>query len=158
MTEPVIEWLDPGKTTGAAFLDMETGWFSAGQYDSDELSRHLFAMSTTYGSRLRLGYEQYLAAGGPHKGTSKHSQGAIGVIEDQVECHGITLLKSVPSSSRIVASPAFLRRMDWYTPGKQHANDAARHLLAFLLRQHPVPAFVRERLFPGYTPDATISP
>ena len=139
MTEPVIEWLDPGKTTGAAFLDMETGWFSAGQYDSDELSRHLFAMSTTYGSRLRLGYEQYLAAGGPHKGTSKHSQGAIGVIESQARQYEITLLRPVPSSSRLVASPAFLRRIGWYKPGKPHANDAARHLFAHMLRERIMP-------------------
>ena len=158
MPEPVIEWLDPGKTTGVAVLDMESGRFFAGQYSKDELPLHLFEMSVAYGQRLRLGYEQYLAAGGPHKGTSKHSQGAIGVIEAQVECHGITLLKPVPSSSRLVASPAFLRRMGWYTPGKPHANDAARHLLAYLLKQRPMPAIVRDRLYPGYTPTATISP
>lgn len=158
MPEPVIEWFDPGQTTGAACLDLETGKFFSGQYDPGELALHLLTMSRVSGVRLLIGYEQYLAAGGPQRGTSKHSQGAIGVIESTAMQCGITLLKPVPSSSRIVASPAFLRRMGWYTAGKPHANDAARHLLAFLLRQHPVPAFVRERLFPGYTPDATISP
>lgn len=155
--QDVVTWLDPGRLTGLAWWDPKTNLFSSWQYESEDLAKRLHFLTDTYGDRLVVGYESYLVAGSARSGTPKHSLKAIGVIEDLAEQGLYRLAPPVPSSSRKLGSVAWLRRMGWYKPGKPHANDAAMHLLAYQLKQKPMPPYIKGKLFPGYAAGATIT-
>lgn len=160
MSEPTfIVWTDPGQTTGAAWYDMELSVFGSGQYDLDDLRRKLTALRGIFGDRMALGWELYIStSGGARTGTPTPSNKAIGMMQSLADEQGIVLLKPQPSSARNLGSVTFLRRLGWYKPGKGHANDAAQHLLAHLIRQRPMHEPIREKLFPGYVGRGTVAP
>lgn len=146
--KPFIIWLDPGLTTGLASYDLETADFLSWQYDAEGLFQRLRGLAAIHPGRIQLGWEMYLSAGGPQHGTAKHSHEVIGAARDFAQEFDVMVLKPQPSASRKLGSPVFLRRLGWYKTGKPHANDAARHLLADLLKKDPIPAEIRAVLFP----------
>lgn len=153
MSDPdVIAWFDPGLTTGAAVYDITHDRFTAGQYTYGELPPFMDELDCMYGRRLAVGYELYVQTPRPRPGsTAKHSVTAITQIDQECTEHGIPQIKGQPSSARMARSTmAFLRRLGWYQPGQQHANDAACHLFRHLIRMKPVPENVRRGLPEGY--------
>ena len=153
MSEPdVIAWFDPGATTGGAVYDLTGDRFTSGQFDNEELALHLDMLHHLYGERLAVGYELYNQTPRPRPGSSaKPSNDAIALIDNACSSYGIRQLKGQPSSARTARSTVvFLRRLGWYKPGLQHANDAACHLFRHLIRQKPVPENVRKGLPEGY--------
>lgn len=155
----VIVWLDPGKLTGVASWDEEAGAFFSWQYEIDDLVKRLKAMAVLYEGRMSLGWEKYIiTSGGVRTGDPSYSRNAISQVSVLADDGLFDVLPSMPSSSRALGSPALLNRLGWRKPGKVHANDAAQHLLAYLLKQRPMSAHVRHKLFPGYTTGATLAP
>jgi hypothetical protein len=136
----VITWLDPGLTTGLAWWDMDAEVFGSWQYEQADLFKRLACMTDLYGQRLWVGYEKYLiTSAGPRRGTPKHSLEVIAVVRDLAHANVFELLPSMPSSARLLGNVTMLRRLGWYKPGKPHANDAAQHTLAYLLREKKLP-------------------
>lgn len=159
VAEPTfIVWLDPGADTGLACYDMEldTGIFE--EHDLVGLRKRLDQLIPLFGHRMAVGWEMFLNVGGPRSSTPGPSNEVIGMTRVLAEEHGIELLKPVPSSARKLGSVVFLKRLGWYRPGKGHANDAAQHLLAYLIHKRPVNNPVREKLFPGYGSRGTLAP
>lgn len=151
-------WLDPGKTTGAAGYDDDTETFFSGQYQKEELYRHLVELSQLYGGRLAVGVEHYIiTSGGARRGTPKYSREVITVVEQMASEGYFRMLPPMPSSARMLGSIVFLRRLGWYRPGERHANDAGQHLLSSILRTRPMLPNIRRKLFPGYGADVTIA-
>jgi hypothetical protein len=153
VSEPdVIAWFDPGLTTGGAVYDITHDRFTSGQYTYEELPQLFVELDYMYGRRMAVGYELYLQTPRPRPGsTAKHSVTAIAAIDAACAELGIPQLKGQPSSARMAGSTAvFLRRLGWYQPGQQHANDAASHLFRHLIRMKPVPENVRRGLPEGY--------
>lgn len=152
----LLVWFDPGKTTGWASYAFATQTFRSGQVgDTDGVLatflESLYSGNETFPAEgVAVGYEMYLVVGGPRAGTSEHSEKAIGVIRGTAKRCGYTLLPPQPGSARKLGGPVMLRRMGWYVPGQRHANDAAMHLLSYLMKQKPMPYPVRRKLFPGY--------
>lgn len=145
-----IVWLDPGKLTGWARLDAEETFLS-GQEEfnrMDELIDHWTAIG---GPGLWLGWEMYIVTpGGGSVGTAHYSLEMIGAARSACRRHGTTVLRAMPSSARKLGDDAKLRKLGWYRPGHRHANDAANHLLAFLLRERLLPGHLARSLFtPG---------
>lgn len=145
----VVMWLDPGKTTGAAWWIDPTAVFGSGEYDAEGVDLLLRLTAGKYpGEKLAVGCEGYnVTSGGPRTGTPEHSLKVIGLVEQLAVELGFTLLKQVPSSQRKLGL-LWSRRMGWRKRGKRHANDAAAHLLTWLMARKPMPSFVREKLFP----------
>lgn len=156
--KPFVVWLDPGLTTGGASYDLQDSTFTSWQSGPDDLVQHLQELEKTCAGRMQIGWEMYLAAGGPQHGTSKHSQEAIGRVRAFALAYGVEVLKPHTSSARKLGSTVFLRRLGWYKPGSPHANDAAMHTLSHLMMMRPMPSAIRESLFPGYAPGVTIAP
>jgi hypothetical protein len=152
MTGTVIAWFDPGKTTGGALYDTEADHFASGQYTDTELRAVVQGLIISYAGRLAVGWELYIQTSRAKPGTqAKHSNSAITIIEGLCEKHDVPVLKGQPSSARsLKSSVVFLRRLGWYVPGQQHANDAAAHLFRHLIKQRPVPGNIRTRLPAGY--------
>ena len=78
--KPFVVWLDPGLMTGLASYDLENDAFMSWQYEPDDLVRRLHQTLEICEGRMWIGWEMYLAAGGPQHGTSKHSQEIIGRV------------------------------------------------------------------------------
>jgi hypothetical protein len=145
-----LMWLDPGKTTGLAWYDIEADQFFSGQYDEHDLIGVVELLADIYGHRMAVGWELYIQT--PRsKGTAKYSLGEIAKVKAACEERGIEILKGQPSSARNLQSTViFLRRLGWYAAGKRHANDAACHLFRYLIKQHPIPQNICKRLPAGY--------
>lgn len=153
MSEPdVIAWFDPGLTTGGAVYDIAANHFMSGQYDYATLMRRLDRLRTAYDGRLAIGWELYIQTPRARPGSkAKYSHDAITIIDHACSAHGIPKLKGQPSSARMFKSTVvFLRRLGWYKPGMNHANDAACHLFRHLIRMQPIPENIRRGLPPGY--------
>jgi hypothetical protein len=153
VTDPdVIVWYDPGLMTGVAAYDIAIGRFGSWQDSYADLPGRLDSFCQEYGERLAVGWELYIQTPRPRPGSkAEHSQRAISLIKDVCDKHGITQIKGQPSSARMVKSTVvFLRRLGWYKPGMQHANDAACHLFRHLIKMRPVPEKIRRGLPPGY--------
>lgn len=139
MTEPYVIWIDPGLMTGVASFDLAHPAFDSWQAEPDEVVRTLHERLAVADGRMQIGWEMYLSTGGPQHGTPKHSNEIIGRLKDFALIHGVELLKPQPSSARKLGSVVFLRRLGWYKPGQVHANDAASHALAYLMRERLLP-------------------
>lgn len=130
----ILLWLDPGGTTGAAWLrhgqfhcDQVTGTVQFGEWLEDRLNDEV------YGS-CEVGWESYLVTGA-RSAESTIALRVIGVAEYLAHRYGAGVLPEVPSSARTVISNDVLKRLGWHTPGLDHANQAARHLAAWLARE-----------------------
>ena len=147
MSQPdILVWLDPGLTTGIA-------WFNGERFDSCQLifqdvgvwlTSHLLGLR----ERAHVGWEHYVVTGGGGRfGTPAPSLETIGMTRWICHEHGATILPAQPSSARKLGGDDKLKRLRWYKPGKRHANDAANHLLSYLLRTHSLPPELAGRLF-----------
>lgn len=151
MTDPsFIVWLDPGKTTGGAWYDIEADHFGSAQYEEGELIGVLDNLTAVHQGRIAVGWELYIVTS-HGKGIAKYSLGEIAKVKALCEERGVPVLKGQPSSARnLQSTTVFLRRLGWYRPGLGHANDAAAHLFRHLIRMHPIPEKIRTRLPNGY--------
>lgn len=131
----LVVWLDPGLTTGWAELGLGTK-FRCGQGSQMEVGETLDAAAALFMGDMAIGYEQYIVTpGGGRTGTAGPPLKVIGMIEWIGYLNGCQMLKPVTSAMRTVTTPDMLKRLGWYRPGMDHAMQAARHLLAWLLRE-----------------------
>lgn len=126
---------DPGKTTGWAWLDTDTNEFKCGQEDFDGMRVILTEMVDAHGDDLHIVTEQFIMSPQTIRNTqAPWSLEMIGVCryfareytDEDVTVQGRSSAKRFASSDR-------LKNLGWYVPGKGHSQDAARHLLLFLV-------------------------
>lgn len=144
MNDPsFVVWIDPGKTTGVAWWDMDADLFGSAQYDEHQLIPALDALIDAHPERIAIGWELYIQTA-RSKGDGQYSLGEIAKVKALCEERQVPMLKGQPSSARNKRSSIiFLRRLGWYAPGKEHANDAACHLFRYLIKQKPIPERIR---------------
>lgn len=131
----IVTWLDPGLTTGWATLALGRK-FESGQGTLTETGEYLDTAAAVFMSDMAIGWEQYIVTpGGGRTGTAEPPLKVIGMAEWICYLNGCQRLKPVPSAMRLSSSADMLKRLGWYTPGQDHANQAARHLLAWLMRE-----------------------
>lgn len=141
----IVLWLDPGLTTGVASYDFQTGRFHSDQLLFHPLGQYLETICSFFRGGLAVGWERFLMTPGSHA-KPDHSIEPIGVTRYLAVKHQCQLLQPVPSSMRELGSDDKLKKLDWYKPGKRHANDAANHVLAWLLREKKLPQNLVEKL------------
>lgn len=144
-------WLDPGKTTGIAGWNYEHRVFTSLEIADDikALGLHLEMVASLAGSaqifdgcpsRVELGWERYvITPGNTRHGTAYWSLETIGVAHYLALKHGFTILKPQMSSVMTAVPDHRLKAIGWHKPGKPHANDAARHLLRYMLKAGLLP-------------------
>jgi hypothetical protein len=139
-------WYDPGLTTGWAYLENGQA-FNSGQAAFEDIGGALTTWAESLGPSLWVGWELYnVTQGGGKAGTPKYSLETIGMLKWICHAHDVTVLKAMPSAARKLGDEVKLKRLGWRKPGKVHANDAASHLLAFLLREKRVPLHLLEKI------------
>lgn len=142
----LIVWFDPGLTTGWATFGSDDV-FDSGQDRFEDVGEALTCWAQLLGPSLWVGWELYnVTQGGGKAGTPKYSLETIGMLKWICHSHGATVLKAMPSASRKLGDEVKLKRVAWRTPGKVHANDAASHLLAFMLREKILPPHLLSKI------------
>lgn len=143
-----VLWLDPGKTTGWATFTAGHS-FDSGESDFLQVGRDLESYAKYHHSRLAVGYEKFIVTPGAGRKNPEYSFEVIGMVKWICYVHGATLLTPAASADRTPGMEGDkLRKLGWHKPTEGgHADDAAAHLLAWLLRENRVPkAFMNEIL------------
>jgi hypothetical protein len=123
-----VLWVDPGLISGWAYYHAQQDFFESGQDLFLPFGIFLATMVELSHHTLSVGWERFLVAG-RRVGEAAYSMEVIGMIK--WIARDCTLLEPTASASRSMASPAVLKRLGWWNPGHQHANDAAQHLLTW---------------------------
>jgi hypothetical protein len=143
-----VIWLDPGKMTGWASLGSDMS-FSSGQLDFFNLGHELESYARFHNNQLAVGYEQFIVTPSTVASDPEYSLEVIGLVKWIVYTYNCTMLAPVPSASRKLGMDGGkLQKLKWHKPGRVHANDAAAHLLAWLLREGKTPLPLVAELFP----------
>lgn len=130
-----VVWLDPGLHTGwATLFHGET--FDCGEGILPEIGELLEDYAGVYRGNMALGWEQYIiTSGGGRTGSAGPPIEVIGMSRWLGYKYQCRMLQPVPSAMRTVVTTAQLRKLGWYAPGMDHAQQASRHLAAWMLRE-----------------------
>ena len=128
-----ILWLDPGRTTGWARL-RDNQHFESGEAWV-QLAGDIMHDHCAQSGRALAGWEQFNITPATYrlKGSSEAIE-VIGIIRWLAVRHGAEVLPAASRQARMTVAPDVLRKLGWWKPGLPHANDAARHLLAWMIR------------------------
>lgn len=136
MTEiEFIMWIDPGVVSGVALYNLVTGEPPlVGEHEFADLIDHLDLTVGMLAPWLLMGVERFVLTSLSHRRSgSIEAIMAWGVCRAAAVHHKILLLvEDQRSEDMAIASDEVLRALGWYTPGKPHANDACRHVFAYL--------------------------
>lgn len=137
---PVTLWIDPGGMTGFACWVCGTDRFWADEFPWARACDELTALAGYWGPVLYIGYEKFTILPSTHKlSPQSEAYEFPGVIKYVAQVHGCGLLQPAKPSERNVATPAMLRKIGWWVPGKNDAQSASQHLYAWMLRENCVP-------------------
>lgn len=135
--DPVIVGVDPGGHTGIAtyrsggLVNTPGTEFASTEIDGRFAFYDLFDTVVGLGVPLVVVCESYIITGATAaKSQQLDALYIIGALERQCRKLGHPFHLQ-PPSAKAFAPDDKLKALGWYTPGKGHSNDAARHLLKF---------------------------
>lgn len=131
----MIVAFDPGVTTGVATWQADT--FDSFQLDEHELYRWVDDRCEDIDTTQ---VESFIIR--PHTQVVYDSLYIIGYLRYAAWRCGFTVEFTKPADVMAPFPDAALKRANWFTPGKGHANDAARHLAHHLVRNRMMDAKV----------------
>ena len=151
MSDDLYLAFDPGGTTGIAWfvLDNDTGSWRfgcdqvEGRYEAETWAAQTLGLSDRDTTVI---VERWDVRANTHQLTNQDDPRYIIGYLDGI-CHAlpsVTYVEQTPAQAKRFASDGKLKRLGWYEPGKDHARDAARHLLTFLAKD-PGPAGLHVR-------------
>lgn len=135
-TRRYVLWLDGGDTTGWALFDQDVEQIVHDQLDQfDVLGRRLKAWLSTAGPDTVLGAERYVVTTlSAQKDPTLIAAQVYGMARWLAVEYGAEWVGSQTSSDALsVVTDQWLRAFDWFQVGLPHANDAARHVVKYLL-------------------------
>lgn len=146
MLPPAVAWMDPGGMTGIAVLSASRH-FSCDEFIFQDAGNKLYGLCSYYKSDLKIGWERFTIGPETHKLTRQpEAMEMIGVARYLAQNWGCQILTPAAPDQRNMATPAMLKRLGWWVPGKDDAQSAAQHMLAWLLRTNQLPPRERELL------------
>lgn len=134
LTAPAVVWFDPGLISGWARLT--GGEFTSGEANFVGIG-DVVAWHCAQENDVSFGWERFDITSTTHqmKGSS-WSLEVIGVTRWLALEAGKRVLDPQSRESRLMVQESLLKAMNWHKPGLGHANDAARHLLAWMIKNH----------------------
>lgn len=127
--------LDPGKTTGVASVHDDaivTGEFDWRQL-CVQLQRLVQVVDLVVAERFTINQRTVRNTQAPW---SLEVIGAVRYVTG-LQPFPVPFELQSPADAKTFATDAKLRERGWWTPGKPHANDAARHALLAIARHSP---------------------
>jgi len=125
--------IDPGKMTG--YAELRLGEFTSGQ--TDHISYYSYIMSALMaGLRPAIVCEDFIYTAATAKKTRQTwSTEGIGILRFMAFRYSLSFNLQAPVDAKKFATNDKLKAMGWYVPTKGgHANDAARHLLLYCVK------------------------
>lgn len=132
---------DPGKVTGWAHLsviDDELSLFRSGQSDHFEIG-DMFQNNDVFNRAVDrpdvepvFVCETFLQS--PTNTQAPWSLETIGLIRYWANYYKIPLKMQMPSEAKTLVKDSVLKKADLWTPGMDHARDATRHALYYLIK------------------------
>lgn len=141
-SQPVL-WIDPGKMTGLAFwAPWHQEWITEiDEHDFMSAAERISGYCAVHRSWLLVGWEHFTIGARTHQKTADahHAIEMIGVARLAAQFHGCQILPVAQPGDRNPATRQMLEALGWWRPGKDDAQSAAQHLLAWMLRVNRVP-------------------
>ena len=144
--------IDPGGTTGLAWLIWEDGEWLFGSHQIGDRYETEWWVDRTVGVTHRdttVIIERWDVRANTHQLTNQDDpRYIIGWVDGFCDFRpNVTYVEQTPAQAKRFGDDLKLKRMDWYVKGEDHARDAARHLLTYLAKD-PGDAgdYVREEL------------
>lgn len=129
--------VDPGKTTGVALVDADLRTIETWELQFEELGiieQHIETRRYS-DEKLAVAIEQFLITMNTAKNTqAPWSLEVIGLVRWWT-LNAVPFIMQQPASAKSFMTNHRLQQMGWYTRGKGHANDAARHAGLFLVQR-----------------------
>lgn len=131
--------LDPGGTTGVAWLiEEDGGWLFgsdqiADRYETEEWLAKTLALTDR---EVTVIIERWDVRANTHQLTNQDDPRYIIGYVDGI-CHAlphVTYVEQTPAQAKRFGTDDKLKKMGWYVAGEDHARDAARHLLVCLVK------------------------
>lgn len=137
----VVFAVDPGKTTGVAMYN-SLGIFESREFeDQNDFLDHMWKyMSPSYNTDYEVVCESYIITSETIKKSRQYySLEIIGALRWMTHQANLPFTLQPPSAGKSFGTDEKLKQMMWYKPGKGHANDAARHLLLYCVKNAVFP-------------------
>lgn len=141
---PVI-WIDPGKATGIAMWSPEAGFHVFEDQFGNACDR-IESACRYWNTALRLGWEHFSILPGTPPDDAHHAIEMIGVCRRYMHVHACKQIGPAMPGQRKLATMAMLKALGWWVPGKDDAQSAAQHLLAWMLRTGNTPDDISVKL------------
>jgi hypothetical protein len=141
--------IDPGKATGLAWYDvMSPDSFRSVELGFMDACGAINRYAATYGDQIDIVAETFLITVQTAKNTqATWSLEVIGVAKYLALKHtGAPAIMQQQSEAKTFSTNDRLRAIGWYAPGLRNANDAAKHLLRYLVKH----GWWDDRLGPKY--------
>ncbi len=139
-TSEYVLAVDPGKTTGYILWEKKSGSIiSFGELDFEKFCLAAEGIITAYRRQLQVVAEAFIITMQTAKNTqAPWSLEVIGVL--RFVCHktGADFKTRSAADAKRFSSDDKLARVGWYTRGRRHQNDAARHLMLELVERGDV--------------------
>lgn len=128
--------VDPGKATGWAILEFGSAYFGEERFEEFPEWAEEFLRSREAGY-LVVAERFVISQGTMTKARTEinWSIELIGVLRYLTRKYGHYLELQGAGDAKRFGSDKLLRRLGWWTPGSDHARDAARHLALALARR-----------------------
>lgn len=138
---PLVMAYDPGKGNGYAMTDVpDRSWYLVGEGPIDDVIEITEAMLWGISERSRRSTVMLIetfTVGSKPVGSSKTitvASESIGVLQHIGHRYGVRVVRRQPNN-RILITRGHLRGLGWYPVGQDHAFQAARHLVSYLLSE-----------------------
>lgn len=128
--------VDPGGTTGVAScqIDQEPHYFDAFQETPEHVLNWTWDVMRSWGRSCIIHCESYTITARTTKLSRQYDAlYVIGALRWQAQHWGAMFKLQDPAVAKKMASNSLLRKRDFWTPAKEHANDAARHMVVALV-------------------------
>lgn len=148
MLAQAVMFIDPGGMTGLATLSGAQE-FWADEFPPDRAAEIIASFCERCNYAGMIGWERFHIGPQTHKLTQEpvhQTIEMIGVARYLAVTHHVRIITPAAPDDRKVANPAMLRALGIWPSGKDDAQSAAQHLVAWCLRTGDMPAHWRAKL------------
>jgi hypothetical protein len=136
---PAVLWVDPGKMTGFALYARHPGVLSSGEQLFVPAGDTISSICQAWKNNLWVGWEHFFIMPSSPKADAHFAIEMIGVVRRAAMKNKCLILPHAAPSDRNVATMLKLRTLDWWPAGKDDAQSAVQHMLAWMMRTGNVP-------------------
>jgi hypothetical protein len=141
----ILLGVDPGKTVGLAVYNTITEEMMGSQIVFDDfgdwlnLSLGNVRKDPNLDQDIKVACERYAIRSLKYAADAHWAIEIIGITRYLCKCYSVPLTLQHAGVAKQYANDIKLRKAKWYVPGRDHANDAIRHVALLMASQKIVP-------------------